>query len=139
MRQTTPYLIFPGTCRDALAVYAECFKGKVTAMTTFADSPLPFDSEAGDLIFDSELRAEGIRLRASDSPPGEPVEAGSNFALFVAFSDVDELKRAHATLALDGQEIMPVGDTPAGGIFAMVGDRFGVRWMLSHHPDESNG
>ncbi len=61
------------------------------------------------------------------------MQEGTNFALFVAFSDASEQENAFASLSREGKVLMPLQ-----GRMGMVEDRFAIRWMLAFWgPSES--
>lgn len=123
MQQIIPYLAFPGTCAKAMKFYADVLGGKITTMTTLADSPISFPAEVGELIFNSEMRAGDLVLKASDNPEGG--EAGSSISLFLPFSDTAERERVFSQLGEDGDILFALE-----GPFGMLRDKFGVQWML---------
>ncbi len=126
MKTLNPYLMFPGTCREALTFYGECLDGEIVSIRTFRESPVEVAEEHRDRVFNAEFRAEGLFLRASDDLQTQPVTRGSNFALFVAFSDPDERAQAFQALAVGGKVLFPLEQG-----FGMVVDRFGIQWMLA--------
>ena len=104
--------------------YAEVLGGEITMMTTLADAPMEVPPEAEALIFNSELRAGDLVIKASDNPAGR--EVGSSISLFVTFSDSADRARVFSELA-EGGEVLFALDGP----FGMLRDRFGVQWMLT--------
>jgi PhnB protein len=130
MKQMNPYLIFNGNCKEAMTFYKKCLEGEIKSMQTFEDAPMEFPEEARHLIFDSELRAENIIIKASDSLPDNPMVIGKNFSLFVIFSDRKEIENVYNKLLEGGKINMLLEDTPSGGKFGMVADKFGIQWML---------
>ncbi|MEM7127760.1 MAG: VOC family protein [Chloroflexota bacterium] len=130
MKQLQPYLIFTGNCREAMEFYRDCLNGEMTLMDTLADSPMDVPEEAAHLIFNSEMRAEGISIRASDNLPSNETIFGSNFSLFTQFSDKEEMSDAYDKLSVGGEVMMPLADTPSGGSFGMFADKYGIQWML---------
>ena len=64
MKQLLIYLIFNGQCREALAFYEHCLNGKITSIQTFEESPLAIQNEYKHYIFDSELQAGEILIKA---------------------------------------------------------------------------
>ena len=126
MKTLNPYLMFSGNCREALTFYQECLGGEITSIQTYAESPLGVPDEHGHRIFNAVFRADDLLLRASDDMPSHPVTRGSNFALFVAFSDKEEQERSFAALSTGGKISFPL----ANG-FGMLTDKFGIRWMLA--------
>ena len=87
MKKLIPYVVFPGTCKEAMGFYAEVFNGKITLMQTFGESPMPVPPELAHRIFNSELKAEGIHFKASDDLPSHAVTVGTNISLFAVFED----------------------------------------------------
>lgn len=121
-----PYLIFPGTCQEALTFYANCLGGDIVLLQTYADSPLDVDPSYGDRIFNAEVQAGDMAFMASDNLPDQELIAGTNFALFVAFGDAEEQKQVFEALGEGGRVMMPLD-----GGFGMLEDRYKVRWMLA--------
>ena len=123
MKPIVPYLALPGTCEEAMRFYADILDGEITIMTTFAESPIEVPPEAEQLIFNAEVRAGDLVIKASDNPTGEGI--GSMISLFVTFPHADERQQLFDTLAADGEVVFE-----PDGPFAMVRDQFGVQWML---------
>ena len=126
MKHAIPYLIFSGNCREALQFYADCLNGEITSLTTVKDAPFDVPPGMETRIFDSEFSAENVRFKASDDMPGYEVSTGSNFAIFVTFSDSDERRSAFEKLAAGGQIQFPLE-----GNFGMVVDKYNIQWMLA--------
>lgn len=124
-KHVKPYLMFPGTCRQALHFYAECFDGEIVMMQTFAESPVEVPAEFNQRIFNAEFRADSLRFMASDDLPGNEVTVGSNFALFVVFSDAAEKEKVFNRLSERGKVLFPIEDN-----FGMLVDKFGIQWMV---------
>ncbi len=129
MKGLIPYLMFPGSCREALKFYKTCLNGEITKLETVENSPLKLADEHKDRIFDSEFIAENIRFKASDDDPNRPVPIGRNFSMFVEFSVEVEQKQAFADLAEGGQVLFPLEHG-----FGMLVDKFNIQWMLAFNP-----
>lgn len=125
MNTITPYLVFPGNCKEAMEYYASVFEGEITLMVTFQDSPVPVTDNASDRIYNSEMRAGDLIIKASDDIPGYEVTQGSNFSLFVPFEHSDRKKSIFERLSKDGKILFPIEDN-----FGMCKDRFGIQWMV---------
>lgn len=125
MNTITPYLVFPGNCKEAMEYYASVFEGEITLMVTFQDSPVPVTDNASDRIYNSEMRAGDLIIKASDDIPGYEVTQGSNFSLFVPFEHSDRKKSIFGRLSKDGKILFPIEDN-----FGMCKDRFGIQWMV---------
>ncbi len=127
----TPYLTFQGTCREAMAAYAEVFGGEVTMMMIGADMPeIEIPEGKANWIMHSELSFDGGKLMASDDMMGSnPAMAGSSVMMECASAGA--AASAFAALTDGGEVIMPYGPTPWTVGFGMVTDRFGTRWMIA--------
>lgn len=126
MKQAIPYLMFSGNCREALMFYKACLGGEITSLRTVAEAPFDVPPGMEDRIFDSEFSAGNVRFKASDDMPGNEVDVGSNFAIFVTFSDHDEQKKVFEKLAEGGQVQFPLQDN-----FGMLVDKYRIQWMLA--------
>lgn len=126
MKKLNPYLMFSGNCKEALTFYKECLNGQIVTLQTFADSPIDVPDEYGQRVFNSEFRADGAFFMASDDLPDKPVTRGSNFALFVVFSEKEEQENVFAKLSEGGEVSFPLESG-----FGMLVDRFGIQWMLA--------
>lgn len=124
MQPAIPYLTFPGTCADAMQFYADVLGGEITTMVTLADSPLDVPPEASEWIFNSEVRAGELIIKASDNPNGG--ETSSSISLFLTFSNKAERQDVFDQFAETGEVLFPLD-----GPFGMVQDRFGTNWMLT--------
>ena len=63
---------------------------------------------------------------ASDDLPNKQVSRGSNFALFVTFSEKEEQEEVFAKLSEGGKVLFPLKNG-----FGMLLDKFGIQWMLT--------
>ena len=133
MHIATPYLNFDGTCREAMTFYQRCFGGELEAMT-FGDGAEHFDSppEVRDRMVHMRLHRGPFVLMASDTMPDMPFTVGNNVWLNLACESDAEVESIHSLLAEGGTSIMAPHDSFWGARFAMLTDRFGINWMLSH-------
>ncbi|GAB5527704.1 MAG: hypothetical protein Roseis2KO_55760 [Roseivirga sp.] len=81
MQASVPYLVFPGKCREAMSFYTRLFKATITTMQTFGESPMEAPAESTDLIFNSELRAGDLVIKASDNLTTYQTNVGNNISL----------------------------------------------------------
>ena len=132
MKRLQPYLIFAGNCEEALNYYASCLGGDIVMLQRYSESPLDVAEEHAARVFNSAFRSEDIAFMASDNLPQQKLDVGSNFSMFVTFSDAAEQDRTFEALARDGRVLFPL----RGG-FGMLEDRFRMRWMLALEEDSS--
>lgn len=125
MISLTPYLVFSGNCREAMEFYKETLGGEITIMQTFGDTPMDFPEDAKDRIFNSEVIAGNIKIKASDNLPGQEIINGSNISLFVVFDDANKKKEVFNKLSEGGKVFFPIEDN-----FGMLVDKYGIQWMV---------
>ncbi len=120
-----PYLVFPGTCKKAMEHYATIFNGEITVMTTFGESPMDVPSESEDRIFNSEMKAGNLVIKASDDMPGYEVKIGTSISLYAVFQDKKSKEAAFNKLADEGKILFPLNEN-----FGMLKDKYDVQWMF---------
>ena len=127
IKSLLPYLIFPGTCKEAMEFYRKSLGAEITLMQTYEDSPIdvPFESRAR--IFNSEIKVGDITIKASDDLADHPVTMGSNFSIYLVFTDYISKENAFTNLAEGGKILFPTEEN-----FGMLTDKYGVRWMMLH-------
>ncbi len=125
MATVIPYLVFPGQCKEAMQFYADCLNGEITTMQTFEESPIDVPSELGSRIFNSELKAGNLRLKASDDLPNHSVSMGTNISLYVTFPDKQTKVNVFKRLSEGGKVLFPLDDN-----FGMLKDKYNVQWMV---------
>lgn len=136
MKQIHPYLNFPGTCREALEFYKECFGGEIQSLQTFGEmpgfeeSPDEVPEEAKKNIMHAEFKAEGIYFMASDGDPRGSVTMGDNVSLSIQLDDSKEQDKIFEKLSQGGRVLMPLEDTFWNSRFGLIADRYGITWML---------
>jgi len=126
-----PYLYFDGRCDEALAFYGKALGAKVEMLMRFKDNPEPSANPPGgaDKVMHCAMRIGDTQVMASDGNcAGKPSFQG--FSLSLAVPDAATAERLFATLAEGGQVQMPMAKTFFAERFGMVGDRFGVSWMV---------
>lgn len=131
-----PYLMFTGTCREAMTLYQDLLGGQLDVMT-MADAPP--DAQApgadADMVMHAALTfGDGGMLMASDDPSGDG-SGVKGCALSLTFGTEAEVHRVFDGLAAGGEVDMPLGPTFWSSLFGMCRDRFGVSWMVGiDHP-----
>ena len=132
--QVEPYVFFDGRCEEALEFYRKALGAEVTMLMRFKDCP---DPEARRMtppggenkIMHARLRVGDAAVLASDGRClGRPTFQG--FSLSITAANDAEAERLFGALADGGQVQMPLAKTFFSSRFGMVGDRFGVSWMV---------
>ncbi|MHB1318083.1 MAG: VOC family protein [Anaerolineae bacterium] len=132
-----PYIHYPGTCREALALYARAF-GTEPHILTRADAPAdpehPVPEAVRNQVMHSTLQIGGATMMFADTAPDTILTVGNNITLMVANMEPDAIDEAFAVLAEGGQVTMPPQETFWSPRYAQLTDRFGIGWQLSAEP-----
>jgi PhnB protein len=128
------YLFFDGRCEEAIEFYKSALGAEVEMLMRVKESPEPpppgvHPPGSGDKIMHASLRIGDAHVMASDGRcQGKPMFQG--FALSIAVKATADADRLFNALAQGGQIQMPLAKTFFSPRFGMVGDRFGVLWMI---------
>jgi len=130
-----PYLFFDGRTEEAIEFYRRALGAEVIMLMRWKDCPEPPKDKSmippgsENKVMHAQLRIGGNVVMASDGRcTGKPSFQG--FGLSLNCADEAEAKRLFNALADGGQIQMPLGNTFFSPCFGMVGDRFGVSWMV---------
>jgi len=132
MQPLNAYLLFDGTCGDAMRFYERLLGGKLDLMTV-AQSPAAGKTPPGtaDKILHARLTIDGGTLMASDWMTSEPYQGMHGFALSLVYPTAADAKRVFDALAQGGRVTMPFGKTFWAEAFGGLVDRFGTPWMIN--------
>ena len=134
MKGIQPYLLFDGNCREAMTFYKQCIGGELQTMT-FGEADPKTPPQAKDRLIHARLANGEKELMASDSGPGMPIRNGDNVQLSFGCDSDQQVESLFKALGAGGTPTMAPHDAFWGARFAMLTDKFGMHWMLSHeHP-----
>ncbi|MGW5456197.1 VOC family protein [Nocardia sp. NPDC003979] len=143
---TVAHLNFHGQARPSLEFYQSVFGGELT-LATYADFGMPAELPgATNVVFGQVLADNGFRVMAYDVPghdtaaatPAAPTTRRENgttiteerFFLSVSGESVAEVGALWERLADGATIIEAFGPARWAPAFGMLGDRFGVTWIL---------
>jgi predicted 3-demethylubiquinone-9 3-methyltransferase (glyoxalase superfamily) len=124
--KATPFLMFQGQARDALALYR-------TAFPDFEELLLQEHAEgeqAGQIAM-AQVRFAGQEVMLFDSPPVHDFTFTPSFSFFIQCDDEAQLRRLAEVLGDGGAVMMEVGNHGFSTLFTWISDRFGVSWQLN--------
>ena len=133
----TPYILFDGTCEEALNFYAAAFNGTIKDLRRFEGSPMEGATPDTQKIMHATFEAKGFSLMASDG--NREGGKGGMVQLSVNVEDAEELGRVFAAMSEGAQVTMPLQDTFWGARFGMLTDKYGVSWMFNHELKKEKG
>jgi predicted 3-demethylubiquinone-9 3-methyltransferase (glyoxalase superfamily) len=124
----TPFLMFQGAGRQALAFYTATFPGaRVEDLQLYG----PGEPSPEGTVRSAILIVGGQRLRIFDSPPVHAFTFTPAISFFIDCESEEQLRDLAAALGEEGGFLMPVGSYGFSQLFAWVSDRFGVSWQLN--------
>lgn len=131
------HLTFPGTCREAMAFYAEVTGGHLEAVLTYGETPAAEQTPPDwhDRVIHASLNIRGHRLMGADML-GDCYRAPQGAQVFLDYAEVDQAEAVFRRLAEGGQVLMPFEATFWAQGFGMATDRFGVHWMVATPSDQ---
>lgn len=131
--QVTPYLFFPGTCREAMTRYAEILGAEPPEIMPYSAMPDDEKAQMGDLPGDAVMHAairigSGMLMASDHVGPGFAPMAGASIT--VTLPSAKEARRVYEALAEGGTRSMPLEETFWSPAFGTLTDRWGTRWMV---------
>jgi PhnB protein len=126
-----PYLMFNGTCAEAMKFYNGVLGGKLDLMK-YGDSPAAehVPAAAHDRIIHACLTFGDHCVMASDGMPGKPEEM-KGMSVTLHYDKPEDAERVFAALSEKGNVTMPIGETFWAKRFGTFVDRFGTPWMIN--------
>lgn len=132
-----PYLFFDGRCEEAIEFYKKAAGAKVEMLMRFKDSPEKSPAQCApgneDKVMHASLRIGDAQIMCSDGhAQGKPEFKG--FSLAMSVGTEAEADKLFAALGAGGQVLQPLTRTFFSPKFGMIGDKFGVMWMIMVDP-----
>ena len=127
----TPYLLFDGTCQQAMEFYKSCFGGELTVMKV-KDSPMKDHMPAvqQEKTLNAKLTKGNLEISASDwLMPNRTPQPGNTVCLYLSGGTFQELKTLFDKLSDSAQVTDPLKQM-FFGTYGALNDKFGVRWMF---------
>ena len=137
--QLTPYIMFNGTCEEALKYYEKTLGGEIRDLMRFEGSPAESMSSDKQKVMHSNFFVDGnLLFMASDTGnEGNKANDSGIVHLSLNFNDPGKMQNVFASLSDGGRVTMPLQDTFWGATFGMLTDRYGVNWMFNHDKPRS--
>lgn len=131
--QIQPYLFFEGRCEEAIEFYRQALDARLLILMRYNENPEPCQDGMeglGDKVMHATIQIGDAHLMVSDGRC-QSSESFQGFSIHLSLPDRSKLERYFAALSEGGNVVMPLTKTFWSSLFGMVGDRFGVQWMLS--------
>lgn len=132
MTTLTPYLLFDGTCQQAMEFYKSCFGGELT-VTKVKDTPAKDQMPAVQMnkTINARLKSGNLEISASDwlRLDQTPIR-GNTVCLYLSGGTLQELKDLFEKLSEEADITDPLREM-FFGVYGALNDKFGVRWMFT--------
>jgi PhnB protein len=131
MTKLMPYLLFDGTCKEAMEFYQSCLGGELT-LTKVKDTPAKDQMSAAqqEKVLNAHLSASQMEISASDwLAPNETPVRGNTVCLFLSGGTLQDLKTVFDKLAQGAHVTSPLKEV-FFGVYGALNDMFGVRWVF---------
>jgi PhnB protein len=125
-----PYLMFPGTAREAMTFYKVVFGGDLK-LNSYSDFPGADEALAGKIMHGQLETPKGFTLMGADEAPGMELKPGNNFAVSLSGDDEAELKSYWDALTAEGQVTVALEKQMWGDTFGQCTDKHGTVWMVN--------
>ena len=137
MLGVTPFLLFEGTCAEAMAFYQRCLGGELT-ITRIADTPMKADrpAELHEKVAYARLESGAVVISGTDwQHQTRMPRPGNTVGLYLTGEAADDLQGVFGRLSdgadpdlLDALQELPFG------VYGHLCDRFGVHWFFRGDP-----
>ncbi|MBG9793788.1 bleomycin resistance protein [Paenibacillus dendritiformis] len=131
----TPYLMFRGEAEEAMNYYIDAFgSGEIVSMNRYGEARNDVErsiaEEDCDKLIHGEFIVGGQTLYCADSTGAGQLAEEHRVHLTIACGSEEEINRLYERLSAGGRILMPLQMTFWKSRFAVVMDRFGIRWQL---------
>jgi PhnB protein len=136
MTDPTPYVLFPGTAREALTFYGDVF-GCAVQLHTFAE----FNRAEGPAaaIAHGGLTGGPVALSGADvSGDDRPVRSEGIMLALLGTAAPSTLRTWFSRLSEGGRVVGDLQKRPWGASDGQVIDRYGLHWLIGFEGDESD-
>jgi len=136
MAKHTTYFISEDA-RAQAEFYIQALGGKINSVTTHGQLP-DAKEELKDKVINLSFTAAGVNFYISDTD-FEALRHGNAIHQSLEFAAESEAREAFANLSEGGKVTHPL--TPAfwGALFGQLEDKYGISWMITTEPEQSQG
>ena len=124
--KATPFLMFQGDAKPALALYREAFPDyEELLLQEHSSGP-----QQGQIAM-ARIRVGGLEVMLYDRAPIHAFSFTPSTSTFVECDNEAQLRTLAKKLADGGKVLMPTDNYGFSRLFTWVADRFGVSWQLN--------
>ena len=137
MLNLTPFLLFEGTCAEAMHFYRSVFGGQLT-ITRVGDMPgneeLPLERK--QLVAHAQLKSDRIEFSATDwQHPTRLPRPGNTVAMYLSGGTYAQLKDLFDKLSVGADPSLRDDLRQLSfGTYGHMADQFGIHWFFQGDP-----
>jgi|ERR1700683_2358916 PhnB protein len=136
MTAPTPYVMFPGTAREALTFYGDVFGTSVQLHTL---SEFGRDDGPADAIAHGYLEGGPVTLFGADASGEEPAFRSEGMMLsLLGTAEPSILRTWFSRLGEGGRIVDDLQTRPWGASDGQVIDRYGLHWLIGFEGEDSD-
>ena len=133
MINLTPFLIFDGSCAEAMDFYKSCFGGELT-ITRVSDTPMQANMppQQHHKVAFAHLKSAAIEFSATDwLHPTRTPKQGNTVCMFMNGGTYNELREIFDRLSAGAAKelVDDLRDMPFG-TYGHLADKYGVHWFF---------
>jgi PhnB protein len=137
MAQINPHINFNGNAEEAFTFYQSIFGGTFSKIIRFKEitsQEFPISDYDAEKIMHIALPIGNNFLMGNDVPTfmGLTNENEHRSKISITAKSKDEATHLFNGLSSGGQVEVPIEEGPAGSLFAMFRDRYGIEWMIQY-------
>jgi PhnB protein len=132
MERVSTYLLFDGSCADALRFYEHVLGGNIESLTTVGESPMAarFPPSSARRVIHARLRCGETLIMASDWMAPQPYPGIHGMFVMLTLGDTDKAAKVFAALSDEGRVESPLQKTSFARAYGTLVDHFGVPWQV---------
>lgn len=119
-----PFIVVDN-CKEEIYYYREVLGGEVTILR-----------KQGDEVLNADLHTGGATLKFADTIAAKPAVQGDYVRVFAKLETEEAFRGVYAAFGSGGTILTEAYEAPFNGLLAVVADRNGVHWVLSHYREE---
>jgi len=135
--KVSPYLVFNGTCIEAIELYEKAFNTNAD-FCKYKDAPpnddltLQTGLQTGceEFIMHATLPIGSERIYLCDTTPDSPAAFSNGVAVCVELDTVEEMKSVFEVLSEGAKIFYDLGETFWSKYYAEFEDKFGIKWSI---------
>lgn len=137
MATVNVYVKFRGNAEEAMIFYKNALGGEFIATLRHGDSQEQPTTYKDKIAFMVLALDNETTIMASDTvgPDADNLAEGNNVYVYINQENKEAVDTVFEKLKVGGSILNTPADTPWGGYFCEVTDKFGISWIINHQQE----